>query len=124
MKDPTKRHLNSLEVIELLTLLKTESHTTIAAHMDISVQTVRFYKRKYCADSPQRIDQIVAQLYRESNEYMGIDYEQQEICIPKKLYFKCHTCQFSASENNIQGILDHLGRHRSIEKKLLTEQTI
>lgn len=119
-----KRHLNSLEVIELLGLLKTHSQQEIADHFDISHQGVSYYKDRYDATTPLKIDRAIIQLQKDSNEYAGVDYSKQSLCIPKTFYFKCHNCGFVASELNISGIIEHMERYEKKEIKLLTQQTI
>lgn len=132
MYHPTeKKNLTQLEVIELLTLLKDHSEQEVADHFGITHQAVNYYKQKYGVPvnmgKKERniiIDRIIAQLEKDGTEPMSEkDYKKQESCIPKRFYFKCHTCGFTASENNIQGIRDHLDRC-TVRHSLLTEQTI
>lgn len=112
MNHPTdKKNLTQLEVIELLTLLKTESENTVADHMGIAQSTVHYYKKKYDAFTPEIIDRAILQLERENiGDVVETNYRKQAECNPKTFYFKCHTCGFVASENNIQGIREHLDR--------------
>lgn len=123
MNHPTdKKNLTQLEVIELLTLLKTESENTIAKHMGRAQSTVHYYKKIYGAFTPEIIDRVILQLQRDDMD-SNIDYQKQFECTPKLIFFKCHTCGFVASENNIQGIRDHLDRCE-VSHGVLTSQTI
>lgn len=131
MTTPTRRYMSQMEVIEIITLSKglftfpkTITEKEIADHFGISQPGVTYFLKKYEIDSGEKADKILTQLYQESNEYMGINYHKQSTCISKSFYFRCNNCRFVASEKNIQGILDHIGRCKVKEEKLLTQQTI
>lgn len=116
--------MSSIEVVKLLTLLKTHTEEEIAEYFGITQPAVTYFKQRYDATTDAKIDKIVAILEKENSDVFGANYEDQEQCKPKRFYFKCHDCGFVASEKNIEGILAHIGRHEKKEIKLLTEQTI
>lgn len=109
-------HLNLQIVLEMLDWFEAEkSYKEIAEHFNISVNSVDYHKRKYNITNGNKDRIRIARLkinaeLKESGNFTKDQYANQAICIPTKFYFHCHDCQFTGSENNIDGIKDHLSR--------------
>lgn len=70
-------------------------------------------------DSFQRLKK-----YNEHTDQVAL-YLKQKLCIPEKMYFHCHSCLISLSEDNPEGIIDHVKRHIENKPRIyLTQQTI
>lgn len=122
-----KKNLSILQIIELFMLR--EKYTLdevkeIAEHFGVTQQKILHYIKEYDATTPFKTEVVIKQLEEESLELLGINYAMQGVCVSKSCYFTCHTCKFTASERNIEGIIEHLTRAHCNPVTNLVEQTI
>jgi hypothetical protein len=118
-RPPFEPVLTQVEIIDLLEFLKTKPSTgAITDKFGLPERTARRYKSKYSNNLDYHIKKLRLEL---SGELW--DYKQQEICEPDKISFKCHSCGFVASENNIPEIMEHLNR-KLLSNSILFEKKL
>lgn len=113
-KTPLKvRGFTIIAKIEFLEYLRDYGAEQTKVKYEMSPKELKYLKQKHQAyDS----DKINREIYKLENKLTGTadfpprDYPKQKVCIPQKMYFKCFTCGFTGSENNIEEVQEHIGR--------------
>lgn len=116
-----------LEIIEFFMLrinYSSEELKEIASHFGVTQQKLLHYIKEYDATTPEKTALAIIRLEIQSDEILGVNYAKQAVCVLKSCIFVCHTCKFTASERNLEGILDHLTRAQCNPTTNLTQQTI
>lgn len=121
---PTSKELLILKKIEILNLLRDKTTNEVSVIVGIPLQSVRNYKAHFKAYSEEEIDRAIRILEDNLSTTPSIfNYDKQENCEPRRIYFHCYDCSFSATENNLKGIKEHIKRCK-VNTKLLTKQSL
>ena len=126
-RPPRQRILTPQETIAILHRLNQQSFEEISEMYEIPVKQVKLIRIEHNAISEEKTRNAIRAIenkiaFKNSDLIPKRDIEKQNKCIPKKIYFKCYTCNFVASENNLDGITEHLERcKKSLESGMVYE---
>lgn len=91
----SKRILSKDDVAEIVLLLKEPGVRIkdVAFQFSVSERAIRYHLQTY------------------HDMTLDIDYEKQDTCSHSRIYFHCHDCKLSLSENDPLKIIEHMHRH-------------